>query len=137
MCLDFGGAADKSWASPRGGTGGPENTYVYSSAAFLFCISCAGAGKTDPPRQLKLNGNNQYALRHHGSPGIHGPTFGRGHDLVIYGQPRRVGGTGGSELGVTYTCPPGQYKSAACKNYLGGAKFFTVADYEVFVIQTK
>ena len=70
----FGGAADKSWASLSGGA------YFASPAAFVFCISCAGAGENDRPSQLKRTGqhNNQHALRH--SPNC-GPVSSGGTDL--------------------------------------------------------
>ena len=118
----FGGAADKSWASPG------SWALDASDSAFLFCVKCAGAG----PSQLKLTGkNNQDALGHHSG---YGPIFGFnefGNDLLI----DTPSGPSCSSLGYTYTCPAGRFGSAACSNYLAGSRHFAVADYEVFVIR--
>ena len=131
----FGGAADKSWASPS------TASYVASDSSFLFCVSCYGAGWVGAelgaaPSQLKLNGEyNQYdgnALRHNLADG---PTFGGGHDLHIAPSPGGSSTKSHSNLGHAYTCPAGVYGSAACHNYLAGSRAFTVADYEVFVVK--
>ena len=125
----FGGAADKDW-TPRG------SAYAASDSAFLFCVKCAGASKYAAPSQLKLNGKyNKNALYHNSD---YGPVFGS--DLHIGTTPgfEGVGARGPasfSNLGHAYTCPAGQYTSDPCASYLAGSYKFTVADYEVFVIE--
>ena len=118
----FGGAADKSWASGAG-------KWAASDSAFLFCVKCAGVKPGAAPSQLKLNGkNNQDALL----PSPSGPAFGGGYDLDIASTPGGTSTASYSNLGSTYTCPTGQ---DYCTNYLAGSLKFTVADYEVFVIE--
>ena len=125
----FGGAADVSQA------GAAQPYWTASDAAFLFCVSCAGA-KGKAPFQLKLNGRkNQYAVQHWSQDG---PVFGGGHDLQIT---ERAHPGPFSTLGESYTCPVGVYSDKACTEYLaGGAKpgrLFDLADYEVFVVKAK
>jgi len=122
----FGGAADKSWASPSNGA------YTASDSSFLFCINCAGAKPNAAPGQLKLTGKDsgKFALYHDSR---FGPIFGRGHDLYIASRP---GGTStAAHLGHTYTCPDGQPGSTGCNNYLAGSRSFVIADFEVFVLK--
>ena len=137
----FGGAADKSWGSKR------DNQHIAFDSAFLFCIKCAGAAPHAAPSQLKLTGQtnghtssqargeaNNLAMYY--SSG-NGPTFGLGygHDLKIGTTPGETRTVSHTALRSIYTCPAGTHNTAACNSYLAGKFYFTVADYEVFVIR--
>ena len=137
----------------------PETTQGQYS--FLFCVDCAGKPKT--PFQIKIdttvtsdtNPNSQGRMLTSTAiydKNTYGPTFGGGHDLKISGADTEAGQvfTSYTGLGYTYLCPdeawtrPGKWVTAsseACRNYLHGGPvkegpgYFTVADYEVFVLK--
>ena len=72
--------------------------------------------------------HSDYALQHDSR---FGPMFGLGEDLQI----KPANQASYSNLGFSYKCPVGQFKSPACYNYLAGNDRFNLADYEVFVIK--
>ena len=115
----FGGYSDKSWESTVYGS------YRSSSRAFLFSIvNPAGLA----PMKLPLTGKrNDYAVCCYY---FCGPMFGGGHDLCILGNCNTVKKSS-SNLGVTYTLPPGQDRNT----FLAGSEYFLVAEIEVFAVQ--
>ncbi len=60
-----------------------------------------------------------------------GPTFGGNRDLQVVSGNENRNPTGYSHLGFSFDVPPGQQAT-----FLGGAKEFTVTDYEVFGLHT-
>ena len=68
-----------------------------------------------------LNGMEQFAII---SNCDCGPVFGQGHDLSVLKQ---NGQLGGSTLGKTYQCPPGQQNK-----FFTGKRDFSITDVEVF-----
>jgi hypothetical protein len=106
----FGGFSDLPWTS--------QNTqYIQSNRAFLFGLHCHGSNQ---PIKLPLKGNfNGNAIYRHST---HGPTFGVGYDLRLWG--------GGCchYLGSTYALPPGWTSSA----FFTGENSFALSDIEVF-----
>ena len=68
-----------------------------------------------------LNGMEQFAIISYSDCG---PVFGQGHDLFVL---RHKGQLGGSTLGRTYQCPPGQQRE-----FFTGRSDFTITDVEVF-----
>ena len=69
-----------------------------------------------------LNGMEQFAINTYYDCG---PVFGQGHDLCVL---RENGAQpGGTSLGRTYQCPPGQ-----SSGFFTGKTDFAITDVEVF-----
>ena len=97
----------------------PKREWVPCRQAFLFSlVNPSGLG---PTKMSLINGREQFAIiSYHDC----GPVFGRGHDLCVLKQDTYPGG---STLGGTYQCPPGQQKE-----FFTGRSDFTITDVEVF-----
>ena len=103
------------------GTSYPEERrYLPCCRAFLFSlVNPSGLGPTKMPL---INEREQFAIiSYHDC----GPVFGRGHDLYVLRK--NAHRPGGSTLGGTYQCSPGQQKE-----FFTGSSDFTITDVEVF-----
>ena len=94
--------------------------YLPCCRAFLFSlVNPSGLG---PTKMSLLNGMEKFAINSYYDCG---PVFGQGHDLCVL----RENGPqpGGSTLGRTYQCPPGQ-----SSGFFTGKTDFAFTDVEVF-----
>ena len=98
----------------------PKHEWLLCRQAFLF--SLVNPRGLAPTKMSVINGREQFAIiSYHDC----GPVFGQGHDLCVL---RETGEEpGGSTLGRTYQCPPGQKKG-----FFTGRSDFTITDVEVF-----
>ena len=100
---------------------GWQRSYLPCCQAFLF--SLVNPSDLGPTKMSLINGREQFAIISYHECG---PVFGQGHayDLCVLTENGRHGG---STLGGTYQCPPGQQKQ-----FFTGSSDFTITDVEVF-----
>ncbi|XP_031570204.1 nidogen-2-like [Actinia tenebrosa] len=115
----FGGYTDVSWHS--------RWQYFSSSRSFLYSLYNTNGYS---PVKLTLNGRdgNQHAI-YGGSS--YGPTFGRGHDLVISNYASNTTSSH-TYMGFSYYAPPGCRNGGYECSTLAGTYGFTPNDIEVF-----
>ena len=94
--------------------------YLPCCRAFLF--SLVNPSDLGPTKMSLLNGMEQFAIISYYDCG---PVFGQGHDLCVLRE--KGPQPGGSTLGRTYQCPPGQQSK-----FFTGKTDFTITDVEVF-----
>ena len=100
-----------------------KRRYLPCCRAFLFSlVNPSGLG---PTKMSLINGREQFAII---SCHDCGPVFGQGLDLYVLRENGPSGcSRGGSTLGRTYQCPPGQQEE-----FFTGRSNFTITDVEVF-----
>jgi hypothetical protein len=111
----FGGYVDQSWRSSSG--------YVASSSAFLFSLVRPSSSVA---MKLPLNGrNNEYAML---CRSLHGPVFGRGHDIAVCDS-ANTNSFSSANLGRSYTLPDGIKDG---ETFFTGARNFQASEVEVY-----
>ena len=97
--------------------------YISTTTSFLFSLKNQDGV---PPLKLEYYRFSRYAIY---DDHAHGPSFGRGLDLVINGD----GMSGSSNLGQTYRPPPGYtVDDSKTKSFLAGSFTFKPSAYEVY-----
>jgi len=93
-----------------------------------FLFSLVNPSGLSPTKMTLKPGEETYAICCRSD---FGPTFGRGHDLVIVNEPNSKDSWG--SLNNSYQCPFGENGTT----FLTGNENFTVSEMEVFVIEEK
>eukprot|EP00979_Chaetoceros_neogracilis_P003672 scaffold652_cov188-Chaetoceros_neogracile.AAC.18 len=111
----FGGYTDVAW--------GTDNDYKFSSVSFLYSLKDhAGIGPVKMPIKSHKTEHAVFHIQNYG------PGFGSVGDLNITTNAHESASSQ-STIGNTYELP-----ACADKNFLTGSLYFTVSEYEVFLI---
>jgi len=112
----FGGYNPVSWSQ--------NGQYSNDSKTFIFTLINT---ENVPPSKLSLISGKNGAYNCAG----YGPTFGAGHDWYLCSNPNTVN-SNYSNLGTSFTCPPGFNDVAKKQRLMAGTYNFMVTEIEVF-----